>query len=102
MATETRISGWDDLIERLYAGAWNPQLGRFRSNRAFRGLEDAAHELDTSLARLGGPFEELELDILRNFRKYAGPGSAAVDSVWYWLAVGKHHGLPTRLLDWTY
>jgi hypothetical protein len=102
MATETRVTGWNDLIERLYANSWNPDLRRFRSNRAFRGLEDASHELETSLARLGGPFEELELDILRNFRKYAGPNSVAVDSTWYWLAVGKHHGLPTRLLDWTY
>jgi FRG domain-containing protein len=99
---ETRISSWADLNDALFADAWQEDLGLYRSDYAFRGCSDAARDLTSALMRLGGEIESLERHLVRNFRKYAARDAVPVDSPWNWLALGQHHGLPTRLLDWTF
>lgn len=96
------VKSWDQLQDALFAGSWNEELGRFRSRFAFRGLSDSDYRLETTLMRLGGKYAELERHMLRNFKKYAYRNVVEHDSLWHWLSVAQHYGLPTRVLDWTY
>jgi hypothetical protein len=107
MTPVERARSWSELLEQLYAESWNAELNRFRSPFAFRGLASVDHDLSNSLARLAGgnaaDINKLELSLLRNFRKYAhAQAPEATDTIWHWLAVAQHHGLPTRMIDWTY
>lgn len=94
---------FEHAIELLFGSSFNPKIGRYRSNFVFRGLGDRKYELLTSLQRLGGDYAKLESSLIRNFRKYAetvphgGPPSN-----WHWIAFAQHHGLPTRIMDWTW
>jgi hypothetical protein len=95
------VDSWRELDEAL----GDPRLGRHdnhvHSTLVFRGLARASYSHIASLARLRGDYPSLERHLVRNFRKYAHrerPGP----TTWDWLSLAQHHGLPTRLLDWTF
>ena len=96
MPIET-IASWRELDDAV------SQLGgeNVHAPWVFRGLARSSYSNVSSLARLGEGFPSLERHLIRNFRKYAHrerPGP----TVWDWLSLAQHHGLPTRLLDWTF
>jgi hypothetical protein len=100
--TAFTVSSWRELDEAIADTSWCcHEQHRVHSTLVFRGLARSSYRNISSLARLTGDYSSLERHLLRNFRKYAHrqrPGP----TTWDWLALAQHHGLPTRLLDWTF
>ena len=94
------VESWTELLQALY-DIPKTRHQRYRSDFVYRGVADHSWGLETSLKRLGGDYVNVERPLLRSFRKYAEPGSIPADTLWVRLAVAQHHGLPTRVLDWT-
>jgi FRG domain len=101
-----RVHSWSELLQQTAADdvSFNARLQRFRSPFAFRGIS-ADWPLTTSIQRLKHDvptLRHIEKAMFRNFKKYAYADFDPTSSDWKWLALAQHHGLPTRLLDWTF
>lgn len=83
---------------------YRPDLNRFRSLCIYRGMPNVDFHLMTSLKRnCRHKAQKLEPVILSNFTKYAAMEDPSIESsVWRQMILGQHHGLPTRLLDWSF
>ncbi|MBI5499770.1 MAG: FRG domain-containing protein [Deltaproteobacteria bacterium] len=84
-------------------------LGRLRRLRApdpqlplwFRGVTTARHRLVPSLNRSPGLFQR-EQALINAFKQNAVQFlDERPQSEWEWVFLARHHGVPTRLLDWT-
>lgn len=91
-------------MELLSEQEFRPDLDRHRSSYVYRGMADTSFKMETSLRRNCKHLTRtLEPTILKNFAKYAVIEDPTVaQSVWRQMILGQHHGLPTRLLDWTH
>lgn len=77
------------------------------SQAIFRGVKSSEYKLLPRLGRLQS-FTNPKMDetdervMLDLFKKQAAPYlDERPDNDWEWMAIAQHHGIPTRLLDWT-
>lgn len=105
MIREIDVGSLGELIDKVTPETPDPHSGRRRDSSVYRGSAASTRSLLTSLDRLGSrPHEKrsLESHILRNYARQSRPHIDVAADEWELLFSAQHHGVPTRLLDWTY
>jgi FRG domain-containing protein len=95
-----KVDSWEDLNEHLWKYSRDSTLN-WVTDTTYRGLDRDYGNLKTSLQRLGGNLKIKEQKLLNAFRKHARTDLQFGESDWDVMLLGRHYGLPTRLLDWT-
>ncbi|EOL44577.1 FRG domain-containing protein [Enterococcus caccae] len=96
------IKNWTEFTNEVFRDCYDKRIDRDRSSYVFRGATSSNYGLEPSLNVKCGHELSLEESLIRNFKKYASLEIRDKNNIWEILTLAQHHGLPTRLLDWTF